>query len=378
MKLFLPIEFMILTFSLCTIVFHIALYARILAATTRIIWVTIIASTSIGYLVGWVRSLRVRGDGTRFHWWILAIAALWAIPMLFVLRQNNDDLSLYHRVVWQLGHLDQPFVLVDTTHGVPDLPAISNLHLTTAYEPLVGLVADLFHIDPILAYHNIGPFFGSLALVLVYAILYRRFRFDRTHSLLATLAALCYFLIDGGTGRAFGKTGKRNVDGQDRAMAGRHSVDHSSELAVSVPAHLVAIRGVVLDGCRLRRSEQFGNLPLPSFGLLSFGWLSGEWRIYAEADSSRLFLNMASLYCLGFAAAIVLKVIPEPADRDAWAVGWPTTWYSTLILVIPNWQTLLRDVAILFLIVPFSLKRPVKWLLILYTLTGHASFSLHQ
>ncbi len=370
MKLFLPIEFIIITFSICTLIFHIALCTRIPAGTIQNLWALTVALSFIAYLPRFIRRFRSRGDGSRFHWWILVIALAWATPMLFVMRQNNDDLTLYHRVVWQLNHLDQPFTLEDTTHGLPDLPAISYLHITTSYEPLVGLLANLFHLDPLLAYHNTGAFFGPFLLVVVYALLYRRFRFTRSQAILATLVSLCFLLVDTGTGRSFG-----------RLVFVMWTAKNILWLVVIPLTILLSLRflsrptpwrflTVFLMG--------IGSVGLTNSGIFLFPGtvfcisvaylVNGGWS--AKRFRRALLLNAASIYCVAFAAATVLHIIPALRDREAWAVGWPASWYRSLALVIPNWQTLARDLVIALVVVPACLMRSLRKLPVIYTLTA--------
>ncbi len=126
---------------------------------------------------------------------------------LLVSLHNYDDLAFFQRALVQLGSLDAPFLLGDTAHNRPGLPALSVTHLMSSYEVLVAMGAAFLHLDPLGTYHNGAPAVTLFLLPVVYVLLYSSFGLGPWMSLVSAAAAIGFLVLDGEPAQSFGRFG---------------------------------------------------------------------------------------------------------------------------------------------------------------------------
>lgn len=332
-----PAEWMWLPFALCSAIF--------VAPTLR----------------RWPRVLRQPPAEWRFLVAIAAMAAALAAFELVNNRPNSDDYFYFHRALYQLRFLDQPFFRVHTGYDIPNLPPFSLSHIMTAYEPLVAMGAAALHLDPLSAYHNVTVAVGAVLLVAVYAMLYRQARLQPRTALACTAAMLAFLWLDVVSDRGFGTTllmrlwqGKVLLWGVltplTLLLAWRF-------LSRPLPERFYPLALASLGGAGLSGSAYF-MLPFLVAGcagayLLAYGF---QRRRLKRA----LLLALAVAYPAGLALAFFLGIFPEPVDVSVWRVGWPPIYSHNLGLVLGGESEYYRNVFLL-LVVPFlALIRPVN------------------
>ena len=137
---------------------------------------------------------------------LLATSVFGCVIGVFVLltsRPDADDIQLFHRSLFQLQHLDQPFLITEALYGIEQIP-IAFTGLLPSYEVVVALTAHLFGFDPLQTFHNLAPFCWSILWVFLCVLLYRQFSLSQPQALAATGLAFIFLLIDGNLHRSFG------------------------------------------------------------------------------------------------------------------------------------------------------------------------------
>jgi hypothetical protein len=122
-------------------------------------------------------------------------------------RPDADDIGYFHRALVQLGVLDGPFLVQDTTHYGHGIPGMPSTHLLTSYEMLFSLVGGSLGLDPLSGYQNVGGAVFSGLLPIVYFLMGRELGLTPRRSF--TLAAGCvlFLVFDGNIHRSYGNFG---------------------------------------------------------------------------------------------------------------------------------------------------------------------------
>jgi hypothetical protein len=352
----LALELLLCTFASWTVAYHLILATHRPAYYTLAVW-PILAIPLVVFMLrgrGFPRGLGVR------RWpavsLFLLIAAAGAVT-LTVHRADCDDLTLFHRVLVQDWR--QPFVIGDTVSNFPGLPPQSILHVTTSYEPLVGLVAKIAHLRPLRVYHNAAPFLAAVVMVAIYFLLYRALGLGEWTAVAAVGLVLAFLLIDGNAHGSFGHMAL------DRLWQGKCIV-----WTVLVPACLLGAYKF-LNGPDLHRFLRLALLGISAVGLSEVGVytlpilalaLALVWIVTSRRPLGRL--RLASILCLSmfypvaFGLALAVGILHKPAPHGVWDT-YPAIWYQNLSLVLGSERfgyTVARDLIALVLIPLVALK----------------------
>jgi hypothetical protein len=286
----------------------------------------------------------------RFAAWVALIGGLLGAVSLVLLTPSGDDFNFFHRALWQLGHLSEPFARGDTAFNAEGLAAISPLHLLTSWELGVAMAAHALGLDPLGVYHNGSVVISSLLLAALLALWLRELRFASGAALAGCVAGLLFYGADDPHLRSF-------------AIAFRMLwVGKMVQWLLLFPAALLMALRYLRDPCRR-------NLWHPALcGVCAVG-LSGTGvfllpGLFAAASLGGLFLqrpdalwlvrcgllNLASVYCIGVAALMLLGVLPQPADTRAWTESFPAQWTSNVMLVFGSWAGLVRAGVLAFVV----------------------------
>jgi hypothetical protein len=312
----------------------------------------------------WRRRSANRCALTDEEWAVFGIAALALLVGVFCMlqwRPDADDFSFFRRAAVQLEHLELPFIRLDTSHNVPGLPPISQLHILTSYEPLVAMGAHAVGVDPLRIYQNVSALVVGVLLPIIYVLLYRKFRLDRTQALLASSFAIAFLLLDGNVHRSFGNItlvrfwqGKTILWGLLLPMIFLLALRFLSRPTFAGFC-LVAMAGICAVG--LSGSGVF-LMPVFVFALsvahlLSYGFSRPRLK-------RALMLNLASFYCAVVAVGLFTGLIPQPAETTAWDI-WAPGWWQNLNLVIDgSLASLGRDLVILLIVPIVALVKPLN------------------
>lgn len=357
------IEVVLQIFSSWTIAYHFALATGSPAKLTYIPFLAILL-----LLIGlswrrWKRTLWVSIG----QWWfwpgIIGLALITGSFTLFTSRPDYDDFDYFHRGLAQLQHMDQPFILTDTTHRVSGQPPpFSTLHLITSYEPLLAMGAALLGVDPLSVYQNFSAFIAGIILPIVYVLLYRQFRLNQALALLATLCALLFLLLDGNLHRSFGNFSLVRL-WQGKVILVAILIPLTLLLAyrfLSYPSlnklSLAAMASICAVG--LSGSGVF-LIPILIF-CVSLAYLF-SYRFSYKRLKRVIILNLASFYPAAIVIGLVLGLIPRPVDTTVWNAIWPLNWWDNLALVIGDNPTLIRNLLILLGLPVVSLVSTAKF-----------------
>ncbi len=360
-KLFALIQALLVFFASWTVAYHLVLLASLPAWMVVIPFLVLLVLFALPFMQEWKRTLLAPLDG---RWFLLGLAALALASGLFgqfFYTASDDDYSYFHRAVYQLAHLDLPFATTETGHNVAGLEPLSILHIATSYEPLTALGGALLRIDPVVAYQDISGFFAAAMLPVVFALLYRLFKFDRKQALFAMVVAFVFLFLDGNVMRSFGVQsllylwqGKRIVWilllPLTFLMTYRYLLNPSLQNFLAVVAIDISAVGLSNSGVYLIPAMVFG---VACAFVLSYG--PGRYRWLTA-----LSINFASFYCVAIGLGLLLGVIPQPADMTAWVAGWPATWWENLALVVDSVPSLFRDLLLLLALPLFALGRPMN------------------
>jgi len=286
----------------------------------------------------------------RFALGALAIAGAASGLGLVLLTPSGDDFNFFHRALWQLDHLGDPFARGDTAFGVPGLPAISPLHVLTSWELGLAMSAEALGLDPLGVYHNGAVVLGNLLLVSVTVLWLREVGLGARAALVGVVGSLAFLYADDPAVRSW-------------AIAYRMLwVGKMIQWLVILPAALLfawrylqapaprKLLHPLLCGVGAVATSGTGVFLLP--GVLGAASLAGvllrplglRWLLSCAA------LNLGSLYCVGVAVALLVGWLPQPEDMRAWVDRFPGQWDENLQLVIPHVPALLRNGALAFLV----------------------------
>jgi hypothetical protein len=311
-----------------------------------------------GELLGPAREPGVRLGIARWPATCLLLMGLAAGAVtLTVFRPDYDDMTLFHRILVQDWR--QPFVTGDTVSNYPGLPPQSILHVTTSYEPLVGLVAKVVHISPLRVYHNAPGFLAAIIMVAIYFLLYRVLGLGEWTSTAAVGLVLLFLMIDGNSHGSFGNMAL------DRLWQGKCIV-----WSVLVPACLLGtyqflnrptfrrfLRLVLLGICGLGMSE-VGVYTQPILVLaLGLGWLATSRRPLGRLRST-FILWSSMFYPVAAGLALALGILHKPGAHEVWN-SFPAVWYENLAIGMGSdgfGYTVARDLVAVVLLPLVALK----------------------
>jgi hypothetical protein len=282
---------------------------------------------------------------------LLFIALCAALTAILTLRPDPDDLTLFHRVLIQ--DWSQPFSTSDGVSNYPNLPPQSVLHVMTSYEPLVGLLAKLAHLNQLRFYHNVPPFLAAFVMVAIYFLLYRALGLAEWTAVAATGLVFVFLLLDGNVHGSFGNMAL------DRLWQGKCII-----WTVLVPGCLLGaykflnspnftsfLRLALLGICGQGLSE-VGVYTLPILILaIAIAWIFTSRNPFERLRSATL-LSASMFYPIMIGLALAIGILHRPAEHGVWD-GYPAIWYLNLQYVIGADRfayAVLRDLAALLLL----------------------------
>jgi hypothetical protein len=292
----------------------------------------------------------------RFALAAAGVGALAALPALVLMTPSGDDFDFFHRALWQLAHLSEPFTRDETAFGVPGLAAISPLHALTTWELGLAMAAKGLGLDALGVYHNGAVVVGNVGLALLVASWLRELGFGPRAALAGIVGVVAFLYADDPSVRSWGIAYRMLWVGkmtQWLLLLPLALLFAWRYLRAPSPARLwhPALCAVCAVG-----TSGTGIFLLP--GVLAGASLAGLAR--GPSSPRRILqcglLNVASLYCLGVAGLLISGVLPEPADVSAWVDTFPSTWSENLRLVAPHAAALVRN-ALLAFAVPSVLLR---------------------
>ncbi|HEY6328009.1 MAG TPA: DUF6077 domain-containing protein [Blastocatellia bacterium] len=347
------LELSLSLFASWTIAYHIVLAGRLPA------YCTIILCAPMGLVLSLVSLNQHRqqsGDGTnrisRGPAVALFLIALCAgLTAILVLRPDADDLTLFHRVLIQ--NWSQPFSTGDGVSNFPNLPAQSVLHIMTSYEPLIGLLAKVAHLNQLRAYHNVPPFVAAFFMVAIYFLLYRSLGLAEWTAVAATGLVVVFLLVDGNVHGSFGNMAL------DRLWQGKCIV-----WTVLVPGCLLgaykflnkpdskSLLRLGLLGISAQGLSEVGVYSLPILILaIAIAWIFTSRDPIKRLRSAGL-LCASMFYPIIVGLALLAGILHRPAAHGVWD-AYPAIWYINLQYVIGADRfafAVLRDLAALLLL----------------------------
>lgn len=316
----------------------------------------------------------------RVHWtaWaLLAVCCASAAVNLFYGRPDEDDVDYFHRAVWQLEHLAEPFSTTDTAHEVTGLQRGSPFHMTTALEPVSALLARVLGVSPLQMWHNVAGAAALFALPLVYFALLRLYRLGPGFSLFGTGCVLAFLAMSGDTHRDWGNFTLM------RAWQGKCVL-----IGVFVPAqHLFANRWLLLGRARdllLLHVLALAGIGLSATAMFLLPWAGGMALAGLAVAGARkprhrkrilLWASTLAWPAL-FALLQVTGALPLVADARIWDEGWPRTPLSTLVMIVPAGGPTFLAAGFLVLAGAIAPRRVLGRALLLATATGLGLFLL--
>jgi hypothetical protein len=294
----------------------------------------------------------------------LGLGAVAALPALVLLTPSGDDFNFFHRAIWQLGHLAEPFARGDTAFGVPGLAAISPLHALTTWEFGLAMGAHALGLDALGVYHNGAVVLGNLLLATVLALWLRELGFGARGSLVGVVGAIAFLYLDDPSVRSW-------------AIAYRMLwVGKMVQWLVVLPAALLFAWRYLRDPtpARLLHPAACGICAVATSGTGVF-LLPG---VFAAASLAGLLLrpvaarrviecgalNLASLYCFAVAALVLSGTLAQPDDMRAWVEGFPASWLENLRLVVPHAAGAVRNALLAFAIPAVLLRGDARVFLV--------------
>ena len=304
----------------------------------------------------WARVRREEANDAGLLLSVVVLGAILSVPALLLLTPSGDDFNFFHRAIWQLSRLSEPFATGDTAFSAEGLAAISPLHTLTTWELGIAMTADAVDLDALAVYHNGTVVLTTTLLVCLFALWLRELGFGAASSLLGVGAVFAYFAIDDPAVRSYGIAWRMLWVGKmvqwlllfplSLLFAWRYLRDEATSARLLVHPFCCGVAAVGLSGT--------GVFLLPGiFAAASLAaFLSGP------PSLARLFrcgwLNVASAYCFAVAALLVSGVLAQPTDMSAWTDSFPSNWLDSLFLVFAHVPGLLK-VGFLALVVPGAL-----------------------
>ena len=337
-------------FASATFAYHFSLALQLPVHFFAVPFVAIFIVLTIGFGMPWRLT---QPQGRHDLQFLLATSVFGCVIGVFVLlasRPDADDIQLFHRSLFQLQHLDQPFITTEPLYGIEQIP-IAFAALLPSYEVVLALGAHLFGLDPLQVFHNLAPFCWSILWVFLCVLLYRQFRLSRPHALAATGIAVIFLIIDGNLHRSFGNmTLVRLWQGKVILwtlclpliflLSYRYLRKPSRSRWGEVFLALVAAQGLSATGLFLAPALV---VALSFAYLFTVGVSSQRWQAVAV-------LNVASVYNVAILTLMAVDLFPN-YDLLTLFASWPQNWTGNVGLVVSGFYEGVRNLLCL-LVVP--------------------------
>lgn len=301
----------------------------------------------------------------------LGVGAVFAAVSLVLSTPSGDDFDFFHRALWQLDHLREPFARSDTAFAASGLGAISPLHALTTWEHGVAMSARVLGLDPLGAYHNGAIAIAQLALACVLVLFLRELGFGARAAAVGAIAAFAFLLVDDPSLRSFGIAWRMLWVGKmvQWLLVIPAALLFSLRYA-RAPSWRALVHPVLCGVCAIGTSGT-GVFLLPGvFAAASLAMLARSLRerIDAGAWLRAASLNAGSIYCVGVALLVAAGVLAAPADVRAWTEPFPDTWLANLALTFGHAPGALRNAVLAIGVPALALRGDARSFLVGYAL----------
>ena len=305
-----------------------------LGLAAAVAWPLFAAALAVALVAGRRRFRDARGGELGSLAGALAIGSAFGALSLFLLTPSGDDFDFFHRALWQLAHLGEPFTFADTAFAAEGLAAISPLHVLTTWELGIAMTAHALGLDALGGYHNGAIVVAHLVLACVLVLWLRELGFARGAALLGATAAFGFFLADDPHLRSFGIAWRMLWVGKmvqwlvlfPAALLFAFRYARAPSARALVHPLLCGVCAIGLSGS--------GVFLLP--GLFAAASLAMAARLPLERRrvAQAAALSAGSLYCVGVAGLVVSGVLARPDDVRAWTEPFPSEWLRSLGLTV--------------------------------------------
>ena len=352
--LWLILEVLLESFASWTLAVHLCIAIALPAWVAWLFFVAIFAGCLA--LGGGRHARRLRGalgeslPELRFAAATIGLGALFGIGSLVQLTTSGDDFNFFHRAVWQLERLGEPFARGDTAFNVEGLAAISPLHALTTWELGLAMTAHALGLEPLGVYHNGASFLLNVVFAVVMGLWMRELRLPPASSLCGVAAAFAFCWIDDPQLRSFGIAHRMLWVGKmvqwlvlfpAALLIGLRYLRDPSRRTLWY-AFLCGVCAVGLSGAGVFLLP--GLFAAASLAGLAFGRISLPQLVRCG------LLNLGSLYCFGVATLMLAGWLPQPDDVRAWVDSFPSEWTENLMLVFGTAGGLVRAAALAILV----------------------------
>jgi hypothetical protein len=295
---------------------------------------------------------------------ILLLGVVTAVAAAFILCPNADDLSYYHRAIYQVHHLWEPLAKHDTSVNVPGIQGLTTPQLVTSYEFLVATLSRFLGFHPLFGYHVLFPFFMAFYLVIIYYLLFKEIGFSLRGRLAGTAGTVVFLLfIDGNAVRSFGNVAFIRL-WQGKAILWTLFLPLTSLLLLKYYRNKSPRYGTGLILCSIGAvglSNSGFYLPPLLIGCGSLAYVcSGLFDCNERRDWKSVIMPLMSfIYPLSLGLVLKIGFISSTLRTDIYDKNWPGNWWQNLFLVIGDFKGFARNV-ILCMVLLFILKTAKK------------------
>jgi len=305
---------------------------------------------------------------------LLLLGLITAVAAAFILSPNADDLSYYHRAIYQIHHLGEPFVKYDTAVNIPGIQGLTTPQLVTSYEFLVAAISHILGFHPLLGYHVIFPFFMALYLVFIYYLLLKEIGFSQKAGIFGTIGIVAFFLfIDGNTIRSFGNVAFIRL-WQGKTILWTLLLPLIFLLLLKyfhtkLPRFIFGLFLCSISAVGLSNSGFY--MPPILIGCLTLAYVCSHlFKCERKPGWKDFFMPLISfIYPLSLGIVLKIAFISSSLNTSIYNKNWPGIWWENLFLVIGDMNGLIRNVllcmALIFAIKLISERRMMAWYLIL-------------
>ncbi|MEE3331391.1 MAG: DUF6077 domain-containing protein [Myxococcota bacterium] len=302
----------------------------------------------------------------------VALGLLFSIPALVLLTPSGDDFNFFHRAIWQLSHLGEPFTAADTAFSAPGLQAISPLHTLTTWELGMAMSAKALGLDPLGVYHNGSIILTTVLLACLFVLWLRELGYGPAAAVGGAFGVFLFFFVDDPAVRSYAIAWRMLWVGKmvqwlllfplALLFAWRYLRDESRKPDWRLLLHPLCcgVAAVGLSGTGVFLLP--GVFAAASLAAFAAGPHSGERLLRCGV------LNLASLYCVAIAALLFSGVLPQPSDMRAWTDSFPSNWLDSLFLVFGHDVGLFRSAFLAFVVPAVMLRGSERRFLCLYGL----------
>ena len=295
----------------------------------------------------------------------LTIVCLFGLLAAFlstiISRPDADDIGYFHRVLSQIGHIEQPFIVEDMSHNIQGLPGMPSTHLITSYEMLLGFFGWLLHLDPLSLYQNFSCGAACFFLPVVYFFLFRELGLRPYVAVAAVIGIVVFLLVDGNLHKSFGNFAFVRL-WQGKAILMTVLMPLTFLLCMRFfwnPTWYTWITLFMVNICSVGLSGM-GLFFMPAFVFVSsvalfFSAVCSNERSGASSARRTLLLNLTSIYPVVVVALLAYDIFPSSYSlsiahayvsdtvsgswRDSvWSVvgsPWRMVWYVSLLIFTP-------------------------------------------